>query len=768
MRLKKIHRKSRTFRMFVANYIIISIIPIMVLTAVFTNLTYSIRKDIDTNQHLISEQFKSGIDSHLYNLIQFGDKLAGDAVIMQFTSQDSILDHISNTENFEILRAVSNTLSGISSINSAIRQSYIYAPKSEKVFSTKGVRTSWWYYKASFTGSESSYMDWKNTVSSVEGTRLLSFQANMQNTIPSEISYAVQLYYNEKNPITLVLELNPNDISAQILALQAQGVQLAIFQKGKFPVFASSSLFSEIPADTLFSGDENYTSRKISTSQGDMMINRLYSAQTECTYFVATPYKVYYKQISSVQKSSIAILLLLMLGNAYLVSILAKRSYQPVDRILKNLLKNHPADCEDIDNGIDDFQYIQEVIGKLSNKNTSMETKLYRQSNTMGDYVIGRLLYGKYASPSAMQSSLELADIHFTGDIFLVVLIWSDEYLNSDGEEIERLQFVACNVFNELFSAHFPSRATPMDGKTGILLNLENEPDQTTRDMLLSCAQQGREFIKKNFNSAFYITLSNFHHTIQGVQKAYCEAEALMEQASELSPISCMWLGRTEKKCSAFSAFSADFENKLHNLLLVGNSQGAKELISDEITGSKFSNWKKEILLADTCVALLRFISGAELSEQQVKSLDEKIAPVLQDKRYTLNSVCTIIDIIDEYVCQKEQEQRAVSVEKKVQDYVKEHFSDSELTVGEIAEHVGLHVNYLSSLYKKKTGESILDCINSYRLTYAKNLLRKGTLHIEEIGQRCGYYNSAGFIRSFKKYEGITPGQYRSMQHFNV
>jgi AraC-like DNA-binding protein len=29
---------------------------------------------------------------------------------------------------------------------------------------------------------------------------------------------------------------------------------------------------------------------------------------------------------------------------------------------------------------------------------------------------------------------------------------------------------------------------------------------------------------------------------------------------------------------------------------------------------------------------------------------------------------------------------------------------------------------------------------------------------IEEIAKMAGYYNSAGFIRAFKKYEGITPG----------
>jgi YesN/AraC family two-component response regulator len=48
------------------------------------------------------------------------------------------------------------------------------------------------------------------------------------------------------------------------------------------------------------------------------------------------------------------------------------------------------------------------------------------------------------------------------------------------------------------------------------------------------------------------------------------------------------------------------------------------------------------------------------------------------------------------------------------------------------------------------------------RLAEAKKLLRETRRGIEAIATAVGYYNSAGFIRTFKKYEGITPGQYRS------
>jgi len=55
----------------------------------------------------------------------------------------------------------------------------------------------------------------------------------------------------------------------------------------------------------------------------------------------------------------------------------------------------------------------------------------------------------------------------------------------------------------------------------------------------------------------------------------------------------------------------------------------------------------------------------------------------------------------------------------------------------------------------------MLDAINRVRLARAKELLARDGVSIAEAAVRVGYYNSNAFIRTFKKYEGITPGQYK-------
>lgn len=60
-------------------------------------------------------------------------------------------------------------------------------------------------------------------------------------------------------------------------------------------------------------------------------------------------------------------------------------------------------------------------------------------------------------------------------------------------------------------------------------------------------------------------------------------------------------------------------------------------------------------------------------------------------------------------------------------------------------------------------GEGIQDYINKIRLKQAKKLLLEQNLNLEQTANKVGYSNSNALIRVFKKYEGVTPGQFRDM-----
>ncbi len=83
-----------------------------------------------------------------------------------------------------------------------------------------------------------------------------------------------------------------------------------------------------------------------------------------------------------------------------------------------------------------------------------------------------------------------------------------------------------------------------------------------------------------------------------------------------------------------------------------------------------------------------------------------------------------------------------------------------DLTLQEVAGHVGMNTTYLSVLFKEVMGESYIKYLTRYRMELAKTLLKKG-LKVNEVSEKVGYHTYRHFSEVFKKYTGITPGQYK-------
>lgn len=97
---------------------------------------------------------------------------------------------------------------------------------------------------------------------------------------------------------------------------------------------------------------------------------------------------------------------------------------------------------------------------------------------------------------------------------------------------------------------------------------------------------------------------------------------------------------------------------------------------------------------------------------------------------------------------------------KKVNDYIFSHFTE-EITLEELAGHVGLTPTSLSRLYKQKAGETISSHILDTRLSHAARELINTDRNISDICFSCGFNNLSNFNRLFKSRHGMSPREFR-------
>ena len=100
---------------------------------------------------------------------------------------------------------------------------------------------------------------------------------------------------------------------------------------------------------------------------------------------------------------------------------------------------------------------------------------------------------------------------------------------------------------------------------------------------------------------------------------------------------------------------------------------------------------------------------------------------------------------------------------KRMLKYIEQNYTE-DITSSTLAEMFGISQTHVSRLFRKELQTTSSDYVNRVRISAACELLHNTQLSIGEIAEQVGYDNQYYFNRMFKKYNYITPGEYRHMQ----
>lgn len=173
-------------------------------------------------------------------------------------------------------------------------------------------------------------------------------------------------------------------------------------------------------------------------------------------------------------------------------------------------------------------------------------------------------------------------------------------------------------------------------------------------------------------------------------------------------------------KVNILKQFRQDFLQMIY-LLLNQNDISARELFGDALT--------------------------TKLDEKAINSIEEMGIWV----KHAIRKVMERIHAVE----------RSSDVAEKVKEYIALHLDEEDLSRETIAHYTFLSPDYLSRIFKKKTGLSISDYMIQERFKKARELLVTTDLSISAVVSAVGYSHFSYFSKMFKKIVGCTPIDYR-------
>ena len=127
----------------------------------------------------------------------------------------------------------------------------------------------------------------------------------------------------------------------------------------------------------------------------------------------------------------------------------------------------------------------------------------------------------------------------------------------------------------------------------------------------------------------------------------------------------------------------------------------------------------------------------------------------LEDERFSLLLTCLIKQLETQLKVEKEH-----PLVLKIKNYIKNNISE-KITLASISEYTFFSAVHCETVFKQKTGVSIIEYVLKERIALAKTLLMEGSFPLTKISELVGFFDYNYFSRVFKKKTGYTPLAYK-------
>ena len=171
------------------------------------------------------------------------------------------------------------------------------------------------------------------------------------------------------------------------------------------------------------------------------------------------------------------------------------------------------------------------------------------------------------------------------------------------------------------------------------------------------------------------------------------------------------------------------------------------------------SNMLRIYITMDAYFAVAEFMETIGRSKESVEVFNSNpdiIKTVEEAKGYITRILTAAINARDRLA-----NNRYTAVVNEVYHYVRENYTNENLSLNQIAAYVNFSPSHLSMIFSQETGQTLIRYITDVRMEKAKELLRCSAKRSSEISTLVGYQDPHYFSYLFKKTQGVTPTDYR-------
>ncbi|UVI31959.1 response regulator transcription factor [Paenibacillus spongiae] len=391
--------------------------------------------------------------------------------------------------------------------------------------------------------------------------------------------------------------------------------------------------------------------------------------------------------------------------------------------------------------------------------NASMRKKLLESHDILRGRFMRKLLLDGSITLEDDQMRLYCPNLASTASTFVVLSVRSD--LNSGSSDESPTD--AYTIFGECF-ASVPGTETWIDEEgLFVIADMGASFSEDRMDKLLQDCRLAMNRIRASGSSTITVGVGRPHAGLPGLQASASEAITSCSYKTLLGTnriIRCEELPPDKPL-----PHLASVRESLLIQLRLGSLEGIQATLRELFASLREDGVTLEYLhfLLSELVIVLKLYA----SEKQAAADSGSLHSFAPD---TLVRQLETLDAIEAWMKEKysiaigtsESARRstpAILVEK-AKSFIDVNYADSTLDLNRIAASIHVNPSYLSRIFTKETGSSVVTYLTKYRMIKAKELLDGGSQNMTYIAEQTGFTDTQYFSKCFKKQFGLPPSRY--------
>ncbi|WP_438350240.1 helix-turn-helix domain-containing protein [Paenibacillus sp. FA6] len=414
--------------------------------------------------------------------------------------------------------------------------------------------------------------------------------------------------------------------------------------------------------------------------------------------------------------------------------------------------------------------YLERVFDQLMLDREHLQRHVRDSKPVLKWRIMMDMLVGYRTDYLAVLHHLEFVGVHLYPDRYLVCTAEiSKEGIDLRAQDETLYTYAFCNVAEEMINLENAGIAIDLGGgRAAVIFSFAEGDAEQNHLRSLAIMELILDIMKKQFDLIVTVGVGRGYSEMREIPKSYDESQKALHYKMVFGQHSVISIEDLQPLDSQDYYRLIRTADRITDALKLTDTVKLKNYVKETFREAIDSNLPPDLirqLSFDLIMKSVQSVGSIGIDLKESMSQLDNIYELINRSGNLKEMERIVFSFLEEMagrIKAKRSQRGSNDTIERMLIYIGGHFQESDLSLEKLAQEFHLSPTYISKQFKEYTESNFIDYLIGIRITASQKFLAGKDMKVNEIAEAVGYLNARSFLRTFKKYTGMTPLEYRA------